>query len=495
MTCNLFSNHLHNHGNSTSGSSLPPPLPPTSPNHGNILERRTIQSTHISTISSLVDDTKVSTQQCHESQRDNYGLYALKYNRMAARQTGVLMNISTSNELNRGHNQNQYEMKHEHFEPCETAENDLSSLSYAMENREYYKIEFSEEGGLRSSHHSRQASRKLHAAGGVSEKAKVEKTKLGQAYECGGTGARNHSDDQRPKRAAPIPPVRVNKAVAPKAVAPMAVAPKAVVNTFSPSSSSASESSGTVESLPAILTHRSSHREVRNIQPKVFNIPITKKTTEITARAIAIEAQVKRTQLFRSPKNENLATISIAKAARTSALAPIKRGSSSDDSVNIFRPGNTTNAFDDFDEIFIDEPVHTVDSINNNDISIENELPPSTPSKLRCPSSPRDQHEYAQASLNQSSTEACVTVKEIPIYHATTTVASSKVRLKYNDGTNQPAANLPDKTLKNDEINRNDDYDHYDGNSNDRYFNKTSRNQSKQCLQPPKRYLTTVITV
>lgn len=58
--------------------------------------RFTIQTSHISTISSLVDKTKTGTF-TYDTKKENYGLYALKCNRNAIKQ-GLLMNVNS--ELN-----------------------------------------------------------------------------------------------------------------------------------------------------------------------------------------------------------------------------------------------------------------------------------------------------------------------------------------------------------------------------------------------------------
>lgn len=496
MTCNLFSNQLHNHTTSTGG----PPSPSTSPpfahpaaSCGNILERRTIQSTHISTISSLVDSSKASNKQCHDSQRDNYGLYALKCNRSAAKRTGILMNITT-NELSAS-NQCHYEIKHEHFEPCQSFDSDLSSLNYAMENREYYKIEFSEEGGLRSSHHSRQASRNVHADDGM-KKAVVEEVKFSNAYECSGNNdGRNKISDVRPRRTAPIPPNRVRN-----------YTPEMTVKNYS--SPSASESSGSLEPLPAVIQHRSADRKSHNQQPIVSNASVessnsvkcvdgvvTKKSTEIPTHPMVASLPKPRFQLFRSTKSENLAESPIPKTTRV-ALASIKRESSSDDSVNIFRPDNTSNAFDDFDEIFFDEPVHVVqavDSINNN-IPNRGSRPPMK--KLSLPG--KNANELNRYSTSASSTIDRSKVDQKDVANASghdICVNNSNPSSKRNNNEDMTHSDTLIKSSKTDELHRNDDYDYYNIKSVDQQTDISINNESKLSSQPPKRYITTEITV
>lgn len=159
ITCNLF--------HTKHGASSKP---------GNVLERRTIESIHISTISSLVDKTKVSNNSPNlcDSQRDNYGLYALKYNRsVKAKRGGVIMNL-TSTEDSPHHEASAspltttnvmtipktpalpYEYKHEHFQPCQSSvdiEIDKKPSTHITDSNEYYKIEFSEESGLKELKH------------------------------------------------------------------------------------------------------------------------------------------------------------------------------------------------------------------------------------------------------------------------------------------------------------------------------------------------------
>lgn len=126
-----------------SAAAQPPPKSPPP-------ERRTIQSTRISTISSLVDQTKVATL-AYDSQRENYGLYALKCNRTAIR-NGLIIGVSPSPPPPPAAPSPPLsfaaDINHEKFQPCRSQaprrhrrwhEQNLSSLN---SSNEYYKIEF-----------------------------------------------------------------------------------------------------------------------------------------------------------------------------------------------------------------------------------------------------------------------------------------------------------------------------------------------------------------
>lgn len=141
-------------------------------------QRCTIQSTKISTISSLVDKSKLNnnnnftatpiitppdpntsatTTIPYDTQRENYGLYALKCNRNAIRRDTLLANLAQETK----HKINVYpspikmspepysDVNHEIFSPCQMAKENPETLNSLNYNREYYKIEFSEEGGLK----------------------------------------------------------------------------------------------------------------------------------------------------------------------------------------------------------------------------------------------------------------------------------------------------------------------------------------------------------
>lgn len=112
--------------------------------------RVTIQTSHISTISSLIDKTKTGTF-TYDTKRENYGLYALKCNRNAIKQ-GLLMNVNS--ELNyqipiiTTPRTSTVDVNHEAFSPCDNNDDIENNLNSIDQYHEYYKIEFSEERGL-----------------------------------------------------------------------------------------------------------------------------------------------------------------------------------------------------------------------------------------------------------------------------------------------------------------------------------------------------------
>lgn len=113
----------------------------TEPSASEHLERRTIDSKHISTVSSLVatkseDDIGISSSKAKESQRNNFGLYALKFHRnLTTHANSMFMNFkkdigkrsksstktvdeSTVCESPEFNTARSNRSKHEYFEPC-----------------------------------------------------------------------------------------------------------------------------------------------------------------------------------------------------------------------------------------------------------------------------------------------------------------------------------------------------------------------------------------
>lgn len=119
----------------------------------NELERRTVDSKHISTVSSLVADDRESTNG-KESQRNNFGLYALKFQRnVTTHANTMLMMIKRDNCKNAKASKSdepsatdapkrsktvKHRSKHEQFEPC-----DRGHANYNDAN-EHYDDEFDE---------------------------------------------------------------------------------------------------------------------------------------------------------------------------------------------------------------------------------------------------------------------------------------------------------------------------------------------------------------
>lgn len=138
LTCNLFQSPFSQRSSNKAT--------------GNSLERRTVDSTHISTISSLVDRTRCDSNiQMHESQKENFGLYALKYNRSSASRRGSVLKILTPNggsprrKLSTNSSAAAYNFKHEHFQPCRSAYDDNDSdASNDNAANEFCRIELSE---------------------------------------------------------------------------------------------------------------------------------------------------------------------------------------------------------------------------------------------------------------------------------------------------------------------------------------------------------------
>lgn len=159
ITCNLFPTSISSTSNNAADNHQTQPQ--------TTLERRTIKADHISTISSLVDRTNStddSSSNC-DSQRYNYGLYALKYNRSrttASKRNEIRQDLSqkdvsvaveppesyTSSLKDSIRRSIPLQLKHEYFEPSLRRVNNKLMDDSDIGN-EYYKIEFSEEGGLK----------------------------------------------------------------------------------------------------------------------------------------------------------------------------------------------------------------------------------------------------------------------------------------------------------------------------------------------------------
>ena len=99
-------------------------------------ERRTIESKQISTISSLIDISKVNELYA-ERQHENYGgLYALKCNRNALKTRNL--NISSATLQN-------CDINHEKFQPCQTKTSlELNTLALSTDESTIYSTDFTE---------------------------------------------------------------------------------------------------------------------------------------------------------------------------------------------------------------------------------------------------------------------------------------------------------------------------------------------------------------
>lgn len=95
----------------------------------NDLQRRTVDTKHISTVSSLVNtksesDGNNKSSKAKESQRNNFGLYALKFHRnLTARANNVILNFKNDNTKRSKPSKADLsapnsELKHEYFEAC-----------------------------------------------------------------------------------------------------------------------------------------------------------------------------------------------------------------------------------------------------------------------------------------------------------------------------------------------------------------------------------------
>lgn len=116
----------------------------------NSLKRQTIDSKHISTISSIVDKTEFESNHNRrvDHQRCNFGLYALKFNRSEAKRQSSIHRPSITSHRKYLNENKQISiasdgLKHEQFKPCQVNDDLISDEDYAkmIEKGEFYRIE------------------------------------------------------------------------------------------------------------------------------------------------------------------------------------------------------------------------------------------------------------------------------------------------------------------------------------------------------------------
>lgn len=333
LTCNLFQSQ-----NCANGSS------------GNVLERRTVQSTHISTISSLVDRSlcRDNTQQMHESQKENFGLYALKYNRSAASKRNSVFRIltpgggsplrkysSTSSNI-------AYNFRHEQFQPCQTIDDngnndddddETTKRMVAMSEQKtsgYYKIEFSDDDGLDETPNA-------------CKNFKENLNNRIKQNECDDTNRTQMST-------APHPPKRVRNV-------PVRSKP--------------------VENRKQILANESLARRQSSPKPsKQMNYKNSAKYAHVTqsnemsqndcGNKLPFTAKKNKSELYRIVEmekysNDENGNGTATRAATMRTQYSLQKRSNSRDSVDIFKRTDAENAFDDFDEAIHIEPIQRID--------------------------------------------------------------------------------------------------------------------------------------
>lgn len=428
MSCNIF---------------RPAAPPPATRTHAESQHQRcTIQSTKISTISSLVDKSKLNNSNNstitptpdptipYDTQRENYGLYALKCNRNAIRRDTLLANLAQETK----HKINVYpspikmspepyysDVNHEIFSPCQMANENPEPLNSLNYNSEYYKIEFSEEGGLKGI----SSNRKMYGINGTaSTTSAIEPT----------TGIVCDSNSKSFKTQIPPPPRKKKHAIA---VSPTPLPPDSSCTSYSSSSGGGVGSAvnllskqskpqarllesckqndlsfcgktndagcSTVAIVPSLLptSHAkvNEQREVqrtaiRNTVGKFYNNNGTSTTggAANTATDKIINLKKNPSELYRiaemSNKSKNLydgnneskPSYPIrcdAAPSETVVCAPkrhkpserrkkLTKQFSTTDSVSIFERSANENAFDDFSDIISEEPVVTVGTTQEN---------------------------------------------------------------------------------------------------------------------------------
>lgn len=331
ITCNLFQSHLPQRN---------------VPQSGNVLERRTVDSRHISTVSSLVD--KGGPSAVHESQKENFGLYALKYSRSNASKRGSLQSQKGGS---RSVVENQ---SHEHFQPCRASSiGSSSSHQSAFHDEEgYCEFELSDES--------------------AAEEVSMNRVKSAKSTK---KVTANVLDSNRPRAVPPVPPKRVKNKIrqqqpqqqklyipsqAPcvdkelverslhsqriKLTSEKRFSPKKTINKND--MSSANYVNDSVQPKKEKIEKMSNQFEqinVRKNKSELYRIAGSKSSRIVNATIEEYKPSPSVRQLGSTRRNLHRHSLSSVK------------------SIDIFKSTNELNAFDDFDDVLEVAPVVAVD--------------------------------------------------------------------------------------------------------------------------------------
>lgn len=344
ITCNLFPLHFQQRDDV--------------PKSRNALERRTVDSRQISTISSLVDRDKNSrntisetTSQLHESQKENFGLYALKYNRSTASKRASRQSLRSSVEI----------QNHEHFQPCRASsiESSDSLQSEAIDDGGYCEINLSEDSD--------------------SEQIKMMRVKSAEFKSNADKSVQNVIVSSRPSAMPPVPPKRLKSKTRQSQ-------PKQQ-KLYVPSEVSSTDRQLVERSLHSqrnkVATDRrhnqinsiNTRNDIGSVKPVVVSLkPKNEKIIKMSSKFEQINVSQNKSELHRiaASNPEIIATATIEKYPQpnlsvrqieTTKRKLHRQSQSSTKSVDIFKPTNQSNAFDDFDEVL---QVAAVVAVNRN---------------------------------------------------------------------------------------------------------------------------------
>lgn len=359
ITCNIFQPLFPQRDASQQGNI---------PEHGNVLERRTVDSRQISTISSLVDRDNRSVRhaassQLHDSQKENFGLYALKHHRNSASKSGSFQS-QKSGSRSTVENQN-----HELFQPCRATSLDSSSSQGTVihDDGGYYEINLSEDES---------GSEKMNRI----KSPKIESNLRSDPMKNAERGDKSAVSTNEPKIVPPVPPKRVKSKSRQKQPQPQAL--------FVPSE----KSNGAKP-----LVERSLHSQRTKVMAEKHHNPrdtinesdfqssehgkdstpvINKKIVKTGSQFEQINVSKNKSELFRiantnsrmiasAPNETYPSPTPAARQIETSRRKLQRQSRSSAKSVDIFDSTNPSNAFHDFEEVLKIAPVVAVDRESN----------------------------------------------------------------------------------------------------------------------------------
>lgn len=352
FTCNLFQSHLPDRN-----------APPV----GNVLERRTVDSRQISTISSLVDrDNRSATHDggasVHDHQKENFGLYALKHNRSSASKRGSVHRQSTGSRTF-VENQN-----HEHFQPCRASSIDSAGSRHTVGHDEdgYCEIELSDESGSDVIQMSRSVNSKPNIKATTKQKDGEKSEKSVQSAPISSTSG--SVPPVPPKRAKSKLRLRKSQPQTQKLFVPTEIADDG--KEFVERSLHSQRNKFTTEKRSSAMqtTSECDLHSVKHVdgpvQPKkeqlmqndeYDQINVTKNKSELYRIAGHTRAMTNATVEKYPQTNPSLRQI---EATRRQLQ---RHNQSSVKSVDIFKSTNESNAFDGFDEALQIAPVVSVD--------------------------------------------------------------------------------------------------------------------------------------
>lgn len=348
ITCNLFQPLFPQRDASQSRNT---------PEHGNVLERRTVDSRQISTISSLVDrDNRSGSLQLHDSQKENFGLYALKHNRSSASKSGSFQS-QKSGSRSTVENQN-----HELFQPCRATSLDSASSqgTVILDEGGYYEINLSEDES---------GSEKMNRIKTPKIKPNLRSDPMNNAER----GVKSAVSTKQPKIVPPVPPKRTKSKSRQKQPQPQ---PQTL---FVPSEKSNVAKPLVERSLHSQRTkvmaekHQNPTDTINKNEHVKDSIPVrNEKIVKTGSQFEQINVSKNKSELFRiantnprmiaSAPNETYPSPTPAvRQIETSRRKLQRQSRSSAKSVDIFDSTNPSNAFHDFEEVLKIAPVVAVD--------------------------------------------------------------------------------------------------------------------------------------